>query len=346
MQEDETLNAFLASPRSERFVNALFRAGVVDSRNANQYLTRGTRTLNNDGRTLVSRILVGRLVQDADVLSDTGTQMLESIARAVPAMVQAKSYGEGYDIGDDLRVAIDAFNDLQRRVDQGVIPALDPKMTDRRFGQLFNYFMVLPGIGEPHPVLDNDRARRLLEILVRKRGPVQMANVFREYAKRAAQNPEKQVTMFGAKSPHEIFAETVQDALGKRPTKLAASIIWMPGELLVKAQARGGKYHRRVPQPGGGYRYFYDPEQYARHDGAHISGDDAARAAIRRAIEKHLEQASDGGCPIEQLQPLVKRYGARIVGAVLNSDVKEHGKLRFKNGKLFAKSERYFLRSA
>lgn len=199
MGEDETLASFLESSRSERFVSALFQAGIIDNRNVNQYMRKGTRTLNNDGRMLVSRILVGRTVDNADVLSDTGVQMMDAIAGAVPSMVKATASGGSFDVGPDLGVAVDAFNDLQRLVSNGVIPALDSKMSASVLNRLYSYFDVLPGIGESHPVVRNERSQILLEILIRKRGPVQMAKVFREYAKIAAANQEGQGAMFGTK---------------------------------------------------------------------------------------------------------------------------------------------------
>jgi hypothetical protein len=197
MKEDETLNEFLASGRSERFVNSLHKAGVIDQRNASQYLQKGTKKLNQDGRVLVSRILTGRMVGDADMLSETRPKMVDNIARSVPFVERAKSHGEKYNLSDDIRVALDAYNDLTRQVDQGTIPALDSKMRDRTFNILLGNFRQLPGIGETHPVVDNDRARTLLEVMIRKPGPAQMSKVFRDYAKQAGQYPEGQAGLFG-----------------------------------------------------------------------------------------------------------------------------------------------------
>lgn len=214
MGEDQTLSAFLGSKQSERFVNALFRAGIIDDRNVSQYIRKGTRRLNQDGVTLVGRLLVGRMVQNADVLSNTGARMIESVAQSVPYMIQATAHGEGYDLSEDLSVAIDAFNDLQRLVDDGYLRPLDPKMKDREFQQLFNNFQTLPGIGEPHPVLHNDRAAQLLEVLVRKRGPIQMAKAFKAYAKAASHNPENQGGLFGTpQTPTQILGQVVQRAM-------------------------------------------------------------------------------------------------------------------------------------
>lgn len=222
MKEDETLAAFLASTRSERFVNALQRAGIIDQRNANQYMKKGTKLLNEDGRVLVERILVGRVVGDADVLSNTGPKIVSNIAAAVPYMVQAKaSGGKGYDVGGDLAVALSAYNDLHHRVETGALPALDPKMDPKTFDRLFNYFDSL--FGDRHPVVDNKNARALLELLIRKPGPQQQAAVWRDYVRRAGQNPEGQATMFGpAKSPGDVLRETVSAALSRSDEKTPA----------------------------------------------------------------------------------------------------------------------------
>lgn len=211
MEDDDTLASFLTNKRSEPFVAALFRAGVIDNRNVNQYMKRGTRTLNDDGRTLVARILVGRTVDDADVLSNTGTQMMDSIARSVPFIAQAKTLGGAeYDIGGDLAVAIDAFNDLRSKVEAGSLRNLDPKMSDREVQKLLdNEFRSL--FGDAHPVMGNDRAQVLLRVLIKKRGPVQMSKVFREFANIARANPVGQATMFGAPT---TGLEALKQALG------------------------------------------------------------------------------------------------------------------------------------
>lgn len=46
-----------------------------------------------------------------------------------------------------------------------------------------------------------------------------------------------------------------------------------------KGEARGGKYYRRTPKPGGGWNYFYTKDDYDRAHGgeAHVSGHEVAR---------------------------------------------------------------------
>jgi hypothetical protein len=121
---------------------------------------------------------------------------------------------KGYDVGDDLTVALSAYNDLQHRVETGSIPALDPKMKAEHFDRLFNYFDSL--FGDKHPVVDNANARALLELLIRKPGPQQQAKVWRDFVKRASNNPEGQGGLFGpSKSPRDVLRETVAAGLGQ-----------------------------------------------------------------------------------------------------------------------------------
>lgn len=103
---------------------------------------------------------------------------------------------------------------------------------------------------------------------------------------------------------------------------------------LGKAEARGGKYHRRVPREGGGYRYFYDEAKYAEREDAHVSGSEARKAKMRR----ELMSAVGHGCDAHDLKPLAKRYSAKEVSDLVKECVSgghlEHsggGKLRPRN---------------
>lgn len=215
MEEDESLAQFFASKRSERFVNALQREGVIDARNSSQYLKKNSKTLNEDGRQMVSRILVGRLVNDADTLSNTKSSIVDSVARSTPLLMQATAMGGKYDLSNDMATAINAYNDLQHRVESGAIPALDDKMNESRFQGLFNYFDSL--FDDKHPILDNPKARTLLEVLIRRPGTRQMSGVFKEYASKVRkEGPESQSTMFGEPAdPLDLLRSSLDTALGR-----------------------------------------------------------------------------------------------------------------------------------
>ena len=212
MGDDETLNTFLGSTRARSLVAQLRTAGIIDRRNENQYTVKGrSDSLNEDGKQLVERVLLGKMVDDPDILSDTPSSLVSSVARAVPYMVQAESAGEGYAVRKDLRTALQAYNSMRRI--EGAIP--DKASMDR--GGDFLQRKIDQGIdsltdmfeGE-HPVKGSPRARAILDVLIRKAGPVQMAKIFRAYARQAKANPEGQASMFGAaKAPADVFRDAV-----------------------------------------------------------------------------------------------------------------------------------------
>ena len=108
---------------------------------------------------------------------------------------------------------------------------------------------------------------------------------------------------------------------------------------LAKAQARGGKYHRRVPKPGGGFHYIYDPEQYGARRDAHLDGDDAGRTYLSGKINKCLEGAGQKGCGPKVFQSLVKRHGAKRVAQTLRDGIK-NGTLAYRAGRFYGMKEK------
>ena len=213
MVEDETLNDFLSTSRSRVFTDHLARVGVIDERNANQYIKKGTRQLNEDGKVLVARILVGNVVDDADVLSDTPPKLLNSLAGIVPYMLQAKSSGAEFDLSSDLQTALHAYNQAKSMADEGKGPVLDANMPDWAFKQLFAQQSVF---GEVHPVTKSERAMTLLETMIRKAGPRQMTRIFREYTKAAAANRTDQMALTGpGLNPNQVLSFAIE-AAGKR----------------------------------------------------------------------------------------------------------------------------------
>lgn len=240
MQPDETLSEFLDSRRSEGFMQHLRRAGIIDARNASRYLKDGK--LNADGKQLVERVLVGKVVADPDLLSDTNPSVVTALAQAVPYMVQAEAHGAGYNLRDDMRQALTAHNDMQRR-------GVAPKSAKDAARSVDEYLRTLTmGTGdtlraEVHPLADNDRGRALLTTLFTKTGPRQMASVFRAYAAQAEQNPEGQASLFGpAATPAEVFQQATElakalafdevvypvDPLAERAAELLVKAMMLP----------------------------------------------------------------------------------------------------------------------
>lgn len=208
MAEDETLSKFLDGSRADRFVGALRTAGLIDRRNENQYTIKGRpNRLNEDGKTLVERVLVGKMLDDPDMLSDTKSSIVSSLARAVPYMVQAEGAGAGYSVREDVKTAVRAYNELNRMGD--ILPQAGAKNIEAKTNEAVQQLHDM-WAGE-HPVSKSARARALLDVLVQRPGPVQMAAVFREYAKHAKLNPEGQSGMFGeSEAPADVFKRVLR----------------------------------------------------------------------------------------------------------------------------------------
>jgi hypothetical protein len=213
MGPDETLSVFLDSKRGESFINQIRRVGLIDQRNASRYIDKRGK-LNADGKTLVERVLVGKLVGDPDLLSDTPPSMVSALARSIPYMIQAEAHGEGYNVRGDLKQALDAHNDMKRR---GMDDRKDP-------GRAVDDYLRMVEMREKggrmvageHPLANNPRGMAMLATLSKKSGPQQLSKVFRNYAEQASHNPEGQSGLFGpSKTPGEVFA----DAAGEKPKK-------------------------------------------------------------------------------------------------------------------------------
>ncbi len=119
-----------------------------------------------------------------------------------------------------------------------------------------------------------------------------------------------------------------------RATTAKSMLLVLPTELLSlrKGEARGGTYHRRVPKPGGGYRYYYDPEQYEARTDAHDHGPDVQKKYIAGRVERAVDRAGAKGCSLQDFAGLCRKHGAETVRAVIN-DLP----LEYRNGRLHRK---------
>ena len=122
--------------------------------------------------------------------------------------------------------------------------------------------------------------------------------------------------------------------------KMSKSVVQVvtADEILEKAEARGGRYHRRVPAKNGkGYRYIYDPEKYASRSDAHLSGAEARDSRIKKAVTAMLDEKTE--CTPEDMKTLAKKFGAHEVASVLKKQCGDGGSMEFKNGKFKKKAE-------
>lgn len=326
MEPEQTLRGYLDSKVAKPFVNELSRAGIIDDRNRNQYIDQKTGKLNEDGKTLVERILVGRLVEDPDLLSSTRPSMVSSLARAVPYMIQAEAAGQGYAIRDELRQALHGFNRMhaldaapprgasKAQMDQAI------KVTKASLRDMFE--------GD-HPVNTNPRVEAIFDNLVLRGGPRQIAATFRKYAEMAQRNPEGQTTLMGdAPTPASVFNQAVasvmrdekkteeQTALFRSMTsgardhldilskRVAAKSGAPKGYMPIPGSKSGGYRKRR----GKGYKYWYPDTGHASRARAHEQGD-----APKGDKSKASHMLHDLKRVFSNPKALVERVGGAVV---------------------------------
>lgn len=105
-----------------------------------------------------------------------------------------------------------------------------------------------------------------------------------------------------------------------------------------ESSPRGGMYYRRVPHEAGkGFRYYYDPEKYHARKDAHQSGEHMKKYAMGEELSMAIDRHGPQGCPVKGLERLVKKYGAKALGAELKKQTGENGPLMFAKGKFYRK---------
>lgn len=214
IEDEDTLNTYLKSSRGKAFIDSLFDDGVFTPRNASSFFKQGKKNLiYDDGVRHVEGILVGKLIDDADILRDIRDNNFKSIARSAPYMLAAAEYGPGYDLRPDLKLSVSVLNDFRNRLESGKahFKNLDPNMSDAQFEKLFSQKALFDDVEISLP----PRAKTLLKVLIKKTGVVQLSGVMRNYLAKASRGDEKQSGLFGAAQPEQVFQEVADKALSE-----------------------------------------------------------------------------------------------------------------------------------
>jgi len=186
---EQTFNAYLASAASRPLLDALHHAGVLDRRNWSRFVNDDTGLLNEDGRTFVSRALVGRVLPDPTVLDLMGPRLRESLAASVPAILSAAANGAKWDVTEDL------------------LPAARVAVSMRAAGYDDIRAYAAQADFEAQPVDDlTELQTTLVDIMVHRAGKLQMQRGFRKWAALAAQYPEGQALLSFVPPPEPLAA--------------------------------------------------------------------------------------------------------------------------------------------
>lgn len=212
IEDEDTLNTYLKSPRGKAFIDSLFDDGVFTPRNASSFFKQGKKNLiYDDGVRHVEGILVGKLLDNADILRDMRDSNFKSLARSAPYVLAASEYGPGYDLRSDLKLSVSVLNDFKNRLESGKahFKNLDPKMDDAQFEKLFSQKALFDDVEVDLP----PRAKTLLKVLIKRPGVLQLSNVMRDYLAKASRGDEKQSGLFGVTDPEQVFQEVADKAL-------------------------------------------------------------------------------------------------------------------------------------
>jgi hypothetical protein len=98
LDEGETLNAVFASHKSKDFVNSIIKSGLIDRRSFNKYINSNTGLLSEEGKSFVSKSLLGKVIPDAEVLDATPGAFRVKVEKAIPALLKAQTAGKDFNL--------------------------------------------------------------------------------------------------------------------------------------------------------------------------------------------------------------------------------------------------------
>ena len=193
---DETFDAYLNSGRSKKLINAMLAEGVLDQRNASRYLaTKGKQEglLNEDGKTLVGRLLMGKYVDNADDLEDMGKEFRDKLVGQIPQIIRAEKANPEYGLARAIKVAGGLLADMRRK---GVQAPTDAIMQTELVGGGVRGHVAETAIKD-HPVYHDPLAQAVVAAVV-GRSSRDLGPGFRKYAEIAEENRGEQGGLFGA----------------------------------------------------------------------------------------------------------------------------------------------------
>ena len=197
LPDDETLQEFLSSSRSLPFVRGLLAAEVIDQRTAPTFISP-SGLLNEEGKKLVSDLLVAKLIPDAVVIGAYPAKAVESVARSAPYLLGTETLGE--------------YN-LVPSIGRAIRDRIGMRRTDAR--SLSEYTRQMDAFSTLHSKSPLDQ--RVLEILVQAElAPVKLSKTFRSYVGLAREGSSAQdgFAMFAAPklSPLDALTKAAKDA--------------------------------------------------------------------------------------------------------------------------------------
>lgn len=110
---EASLRDFLRSGRDRDLVRRLIRDGVFTERELNRFVDQGTGTLNEDGKRLVERAILGSAVPDPGLLQAAPDAALAKVGKALGEIAQLRARGGEWDLSRPLKEALEILTEAR-----------------------------------------------------------------------------------------------------------------------------------------------------------------------------------------------------------------------------------------
>ncbi len=189
MGEEASLRDLLRE-RSNAVLERLQADGVIAPTERRAFIDEQTGGLNDPGKDFFENVLLGAVIDDANILANTPKSILKKIERALPAIARIRARGGAWDITDYIKESLGNYISASTR---GI-----------SIGEYYNPPPALPGMERPAPHPITEGIGRKLE---QKVGQVKTA--FDSYATDAERDVRAQTTLgfFQVRQPWESFAD-------------------------------------------------------------------------------------------------------------------------------------------
>ncbi len=194
--ETATLRDFLRSGRDRELIRRFIQDGVFTERDLSRYIDPRTSQLNEDGKRLVERAILGNAIPDPDLLVQAPASIVAKIERSLGALSKIKGRGGAWDLGKDLEDAVRTVVQVQA-TEAGSVGAL------RRQGSLLE------------PAAQSPRADTLADALLRMK-PNDFKAAIGRYAEEGQRDVREQETLGFAKpeDPASAFRKAFGEGYG------------------------------------------------------------------------------------------------------------------------------------
>lgn len=107
-ETDETIRGLLDKKSyALEILNMLHNDGIITKSQLNKYWNEKRDMINDEGKRLVEGVLMGSVIDDADLLRDTPPSIMQKISRSLADLTKIRGRGGDWDITGTLKLALD-----------------------------------------------------------------------------------------------------------------------------------------------------------------------------------------------------------------------------------------------